>query len=62
MRLKANDSPYSPERALEIARRIRFYQVTLQQRQATCGLFSMTQEQKELFDTVDLSGPNSNAL
>jgi hypothetical protein len=31
MRLKDNDRPHSPERALEIVRRIQFHQVTLHQ-------------------------------
>ena len=38
MRLKANNSPYSPEHALEVVRRIQFHQVTLHQRQAASGL------------------------
>ena len=62
MRLKSNNSPYSPERALEIVRRIQFHQVTLHQHQTACGLSTMTQEQKELFDTIDLPEPRSNAL
>ena len=62
MRLKANNSPYSPERALEIVRRIQFHQVTLHQRQAASGLSTMTPEQKELFDLIDLPEPDSKAL
>ncbi len=60
--LRANNSPYSPERALEIVCWIQFHQVTLHQRQAASGLSTMTQEQKELFDTVDLPEPGSKAL
>jgi transposase len=62
MRLKANDSPYSPERALEIVRRIQFHQVTLHQRQAACGLSTMTPEQRELFHAVNLPEPDPKAL
>ncbi len=62
MRLKANDSAYSPERALEIVRRIQFHQVTLHQRQAASGLSTMTPEQKELFHAVNLPEPDSKAL
>ena len=62
MRLKANDSQYSPERALEIVRRIQFHQVTLHQRQAASGLSTMTPEQKELFHAVNLPEPDSKAL
>jgi hypothetical protein len=62
MRLKENNSPYSPERALEIVRRIQFHQVTLHQRQAASGLSTMTPEQKELFHAVNLPEPDSKAL
>ncbi len=62
MRLKANDRQYSPERALEIVRRIQFHQVTLHQRQAASGLSTMTPEQKELFHAVNLPEPDSKAL
>ena len=62
MRLKANSSPYSSERALEVVRRIQFHQVTLHQRQAACGLSTLTPEQKELFDTVNLPEPDPKAL
>jgi hypothetical protein len=62
MRLKANNSPYSPERALEVVRRIQFHQVTLHQRQAACGLSTMTPEQKEFFHAVNLPEPDSKAL
>jgi len=62
MRLKANSSPYSPERALEIVRRIQFHQVTLHQRQAAAGLTTLTPEQKELFNAVNLPEPNAKAL
>ena len=62
MRLKANHSPYSPERTLEVVRRIQFHQVTLHRRQAACGLSTMTPEQKELFHAVNLPVPDSKAL
>ena len=62
MRLKANHSAYSPERALEVVRRIQFHQVTLHQRQAASGLSTMTPEQKELFHAVNLPEPDSKAL
>jgi transposase len=48
MRLKARDSQFSPERALEIARRIQFHQITLHQRQSASGLSAMTPQQKEV--------------
>lgn len=62
MRLKTNDSPRSPERALEIVRRIQFHQATLHQREAAFGLSPMTGEQKELSHAVNLPEPDSKAL
>ncbi len=62
MRLRANDATYSPERALEIVRRIQFHQVTLHQRQAASGLSTLTPEQKELFHALNLPEPDSKAL
>lgn len=62
MRLKARDSQLSPERALEIVRRIQFHQVTLHQRQSAAGLSSLSPEQKELFDTIRLPEPSAKAL
>ena len=62
MRLRARDSKYSPERALEIARRIQFHQITLHRRQSASGLSAMTTEQKELFAAISLPTPSANAL
>jgi transposase len=62
MRLKARDSQLSPERALEIVRRIQFHQITLHQRQSASGLSAMTPEQKDLFETVELPEPSVKRL
>jgi len=62
MRLKDRGSPHSPERALEIARRIQLHKVTLNQRQSASGLTTLSQDQKELFDTVSLPLPEQNGL
>ena len=62
LRLKARDSTLSPERALEIVRRIQFHQITLHQRQSASGLSAMTLEQKDLFATVRLPEPSTKAL
>ena len=62
MRLKDRGSPYSPERALEIARRIQRHQVTLHQRQSASGITTLTPEQQELFDTIGLPTPTADAL
>lgn len=62
LRLKAHDSPYSPSRVLEITRRIQWHHVTLHRKQAASGLSTLTPEQKELFATLNLPTPASNAL
>jgi transposase len=62
MRLRAHGGQYSPERALEIARRIQMHQVTLNQRHSAAGLTTLSDQQRELFDAVDLPVPVRNAL
>jgi transposase len=62
MRLRAHGGQYSPERALEIARRIQMHQVTLNQRHSAAGLTTLSDQQRELFDAVDLPVPARNAL
>jgi transposase len=62
LRLKDRHSPYSPERALEIARRVQFHQVTLHRHQRASGLSTLTPEQQDLFDTIDLPRPSAKRL
>jgi transposase len=62
MRLQDRNSPCSPERVLEIMRRIQFHQVTLHQNQTASGLSTLTPEQCDLFDTIDLVKPSANQL
>lgn len=62
LRLKDRGSPHSPERALEIARRIQRHQVTLHQRQSASGITTLSPEQQELFETIGLPTPTANAL
>jgi transposase len=62
MRLKARDKACSPERALEIVRRIQFHQVVLHRRQRATGLSTLTPEQKELFDALNLPIPTIRSL
>ena len=62
MRLRAHGGQYSPERALEIARRIQMHQVTLNQRHSAAGITTLSDQQRELFDAVDLPVPVRNAL
>ena len=57
MRLKASDQRLSPERALEIARRIQYHQITLHRQQTATGLTSLSTEQRNLFDAIDLPEP-----
>jgi hypothetical protein len=62
MRLKAKHSSLSPERALEITRRIQLHQVTLHRRHTTSGLSALTAQQHELFSALDLPIPTQNRL
>jgi hypothetical protein len=62
MRLKAKRSPHSPERALEIARRIQYHQITLHRHHTAAGLSAITPEQKELFAAIQLPEPSHKAL
>jgi hypothetical protein len=59
MRLKDRHSPYSPQRVLEIMRRIQFQQVTLHQNQTASGLSTLRPEQRDLFDAIDLAKPSA---
>lgn len=52
MPLKARDHACSPERAVEIARRILLHQVTLHRQHATLGLTTLSPQQKELHSTT----------
>jgi len=62
MRLKDRGGLYSPERALEIARRIQFHQVTLHQQHTASGLATLSAEQKELFDALNFPTPTADAV
>ncbi len=62
LRLKARGSPIPPERALEIARRIQYHQVTLHQRQSASRLSVVTPQQKELFETLALPEPTARRV
>jgi transposase len=62
LRLRNGGGRYSPERALEIARRIQMHQVTLNQRHIAAGLTTLNDQQRELFDAVALPVPARNAL
>lgn len=62
MRLKASDQRLSPERALEIARRIQYHQVTLHRQQTATGLTSLSMEQRDLFEAIELPEPSTKKL
>jgi transposase len=62
MRLKAREHACSPERALEFARRIQLHQVTLHRQHSTQGLTTLSPEQKELFNIINLPTPTLRAL
>ena len=62
MRLKASDQRLSPERALEIVRRIQHHQVTLHRNQTASVLTSLTPEQRNLFDAINLPEPSAKKL
>jgi hypothetical protein len=62
MRLKDRCSPCSPKRALEIARRSQFHRVTLRQQHSASGLSTLSAEQKELFDALNLPTPTADAV
>ena len=62
MRLKARDHRLSPQRALEIARRIQYHQVTLHRQQTASGLSKLTPEQHDLFEAIDLPKPSVKRL
>lgn len=63
MRLKAHDdSGISPQRALEIARRIQFHQVVLGADRTASGLSATTELHKDLFAQLDLPLSTAEAL
>lgn len=61
-RLKARNSPLSPERGLEIARRVQWHQATLHRQQTVSGLSTLTPQQRELFETLELPTPRMASL
>jgi transposase len=62
MQLKDAKSEYSPERALEIARRIQFHQVTLAGNAMASGLSDIDPVQREIFDGLKLELPSKERL
>ena len=59
---KASGSPYSPERALEIACHIHLRQVRIAGQGAASGLTELTPEQLALFEQLQLDTPDNKDL
>ena len=59
MRLKDADAKTSPERALEVLRRIQHHQVRLNEKTSMQGISSITQEQTDLFKALNVKKPAS---
>ena len=62
MQLKDANSSYSSERALEIARRIQFHQVTLGGNTAASGLSDIDPVQRRIFEALKLELPTKDRL
>lgn len=62
MQLKHANSSYSPERALEIARRIQFHQVTLSGNASASGLSDIEPVQRQIFEALKLELPTKDRL
>jgi transposase len=58
MRLKAHDSPHSPERALALLSRIQHHQAQLNNRRVE-GLSAMSAEQLDIFKALGVKKPTS---
>lgn len=53
------DAKTSPERALEVLRRIQHHQVRLNEKTSMLGISSITQEQTDLFKALNVKKPAS---
>lgn len=61
MKLKAAKSPYSPERALASLRRIQAHRVRVNGQTPMAGLSTMTDEQAQVFQALDIKKPTATA-
>lgn len=62
LHLRNAHSEYSPERALEIARRIQFHQVTLAGNARASGLSKIDPIQREIFEALKLELPTKERV
>ncbi len=60
MRLKAANSPLSPERALEILRRIQHHSIKLNNVAPVSGLSSITEEQAKVYQALNIKKPSAS--
>lgn len=61
MKLKAAKSPYSPERALARLRRIQAHRVRVNGQTPMAGLSTITDEQAQVFQALDIKKPTTTA-
>lgn len=61
MKLKAAKSPYSPERALASLRRIQAHRVRVNGEAPIAGLSTMTDEQAQVFQALDIKKPTATS-
>ena len=61
MKLKAAKSPYSPERALASLRRIQAHRVRVNGETPIAGLSTITNEQAQVFQALDIKKPTATA-
>lgn len=62
MQLKHANSTYSPDRTLEITRRIQFHQVTLSGNASASGLSDIDPIQRQIFEALKLELPTKDRL
>ena len=62
MQLKDANSDYSPQRALEIAGRIQFHQVTMAGDRVAAGVSELDSIQRDIFDALKLDPPTKDRL
>ena len=60
MRLRASDTPLSPERALDTLRRIQHHQVIVNDTQPVAGLSTINQEHAAIFAALTIKKPTLN--
>lgn len=62
LQLKDANSPYSPQRVLQIAQRIQFHQVTVPGKGQACGISELDPVQREIFEALKLEVPTRTRL